>query len=82
MGRGKQNAIKSLALYYMFAWGFLTAFARIIGHYMNSSWHELCLFWLPACLIRLPHGFLAYILCALAFSRSHLDYCVSVLQVY
>lgn len=65
----KQKSIRNLALSYMIIWGICTACARIFGHAVDTSMIDLFKFWIPACIIRLPHGLLAYLL--ICYDRDH-----------
>jgi hypothetical protein len=65
----KQKSIRYLALSYMMIWGICTACARIFGHATDASMIDLFKFWIPTCIIRLPHGLLAYLL--ICYDRDH-----------
>lgn len=47
-----------VALWYMAAWGLLTALARPVAHFHFEFWQDSLLIWLPEMLYRLPHGLL------------------------
>ena len=54
--------IRRPALWYAFAWGILTALARLVGHFYMEIPLESFNEWLPEVLVRLGHGLVALIL--------------------
>ncbi|MCW1925016.1 hypothetical protein OKA05_20810 [Luteolibacter arcticus] len=50
---------------YAFAWGLLTASARVVANVTPENFHESALFWIPEMLVRLPNALLPLVVLGL-----------------